>query len=289
MMTTDKPPILLIHGLWLTPHSWSNFRGYYASRGHEVLTPAWPHLEGAVEDIRRDPSPLDGLGITEIVDHYDAIIRSLQTPPILMGHSFGGLCVQLLLDRGLGAAAVAIDAAAPRGVLRLPLSQARSMWPMLKNPANRTRTVALSFEQFRYAFANNMSEQDARAAYDAEAIPSPGRPVFQAAFAAFAPHAATKVNYRNDTRAPLLFIAGGEDHTVPPAVNKANHRKYRHSAAVTQYLEFPGRSHLTVSQPGWEEVAEKALSWAQSQIGAPVANLKAQKAEEPLTQREAAL
>jgi pimeloyl-ACP methyl ester carboxylesterase len=287
-MTSDKPPILLIHGLWMTPHSWRNFRGYYASQGHEVLTPAWPRLQGGVDDIRQDPSPLDGLGVTEIVDHYDKIIRSLQAPPILMGHSFGGLWVQLLLDRGLGAAGVAIDSAPSKGVLKLPLSQARALWPVLKNPANRKRTVALTFEQFRYAFANNMEEQDARAAYEADAIPAPGRPVFQAGLARFAPHAATKLDYGNDARSPLLFIAGGEDHVVPPSVNKENHARYRHSNAVTEYLEFPGRSHLTVAQPGWEEVAEKALSWAEAQIAAPVTTLQPREAQEPTTQREAA-
>ena len=261
-MNTDKPPIVLIHGLWMTPRSWSEFRGYYTSRGYEVLTPPWPRILGEVEDVRRDPTPLNGLGVTEIVDHYDKLIRELGEPPIIMGHSFGGLYVQLLLDRGLGAAGVAIDAAAPKGVLKLPLSQARSLWPVLKNPANRNRTVPLRFEQFRYAFANNMSEREARAAYERDAIPGPGRPVFQAGFAGLAPHAATRVNYRNDKRAPLLFIAGGEDHIVPPTVNKANHRKYRHSKALTHYREFPGRSHLIVAQTGWEEVAEQALSWA---------------------------
>lgn len=258
----NRPSIVLIHGLWMTPRSWSEFHGYYTNRGYRVLTPPWPRIGGGVEDVRRDPSPLNGLGVTEIVDHYDKLIRELDEPPIIMGHSFGGLYVQLLLDRGLGAAGVAIDAAAAKGVLKLPLSQARSLWPVLKNPANRNRTVALSFEQFTYAFANTMSERDARAAYERDAIPGPGRPVFQAGFAALAPHAATKINYRNDKRSPLLFIAGSEDHIVPPAVNKANHRKYRHSKAITHYKEFPGRSHLIVAQTGWEEVAEQALSWA---------------------------
>ena len=260
--TATRPPIVLIHGLWMTPRSWSRFQADYTDRGHEVLAPSWPRLRGEVEDVRRDPAALNVLGVTEIVDHYDAIIRGLDEPPIIMGHSFGGLYVQLLLDRGLGAAGVAIDAAAPKGVLKLPVSQARALWPVLKNPANRKRTVPLTFEQFRYAFANNMTEPDARAAYERDAIPGPGRPVFQAGFAALDPHAATKVNYRNPERAPLLFIAGGEDHIVPPAVNKANYRKYRHSAAVTGYQEFPGRSHLIVAQSGWEEVAEHALSWA---------------------------
>jgi pimeloyl-ACP methyl ester carboxylesterase len=267
-MTNDRRTIFLIHGLWMTPRSWEPFHRHYAEHGHPVVAPPWPGLQGEVEDVRRDPSPLNGLGVTQIVDHYERVIRLLDEPPIIMGHSFGGLYVQLLLDRGLGAAGVAIDAAAPKGVLKLPPSQARSLWPVLKNPANRKRTVALTFKQFQYAFANNMSEADARAAYDLNAIPGPGRPVFQAGFAALAPHGATKVNYRNDKRAPLLFIAGGQDHIVPPAVNRANHHKYRHSKAVTAFKEFPGRSHLIVAQAGWEEVADHALSWSLAQIEA---------------------
>jgi pimeloyl-ACP methyl ester carboxylesterase len=261
-MTADKPTIVLIHGLWMTPSSWDPFRRFYEARGHTVLAPPWPRLEGTVEEIRCDPSPLDGLGVTEIVDHYDAMIRTLDRPPVVMGHCFGGLFVQLLLDRGLGAAGVAIDAPAPNGVLRLRWSAARSLWPVLRNPANRRRTVALTFEQFRYAFANAMSDRDARAAYEREAIPGPGRPVFQAGVPALAPHAATKVSFRKGTRAPLLFIAGGDDHIVPPSVNRANDRKYWRSPAVTSFMEFPGRSHLIVAQAGWEEVADNALLWA---------------------------
>ena len=265
-MRDHKPPIVLIHGLWMTPKSWEPFRGHYADRGYHVLAPPWPRLRGDIEDIRRDPSLFDRLGVTEIVDYYDELIRALEEPPIIMGHSFGGLYVQLLLDRDLGAAGVAIDAAAPKGVLKLPLTQARSLWPVLKNPANRNRTVALTLDQFRYAFANNMSESEARAAYELNAIPGPGRPVFQAGFAGFASNAATKVNYRNDRRAPLLFIAGSEDHIVPPSVNRANQHKYRHSKAVTAFKEFPARSHLIVVQTGWQDVANHALAWALAQI-----------------------
>jgi pimeloyl-ACP methyl ester carboxylesterase len=252
----------------MTPRSWDPFKHYYAERGHPVVAPPWPRVQ-EVEQVRRDPSPLNGLGVTEIVDHYERVIRELDEPPIIMGHSFGGMYVQLLLDRGLGAAGVAIDAAAPKGVLKLPFSQARSLWPVLRNPANRKRTVALTFEQFTYAFANNMSETDARAAYELNAIPGPGRPVFQAGFATLAPHAATRVNYRNDTRAPLLFMAGGEDHIVPSAVNRSNCNKYRHSKAVTAFKEFPGRSHLIVAQTGWEEVADHALTWSLAQLSSP--------------------
>jgi alpha-beta hydrolase superfamily lysophospholipase len=265
-MSTEKHTIVLIHGLWVTPRSWEPFRDYYAQRGHSVLAPPWPRIDGEVEDVRRDPSALNGLGVTEIVDHYDQLIRRLDRPPIIMGHSFGGLCVQMLLDRGLGAAGVVIDSAAPKGVLRLPLSQIRALSPVLLNPANRKRTVALTLEQFRYGFANVMSDDEVRDAYERYAIPTPGRPVFQAGLASLNPKAATKVNYRNDTRAPLLLISGAEDHTVPTSVIKSNYRKYRRSRAVTALRVFPGRSHLILLQAGWQEVAEHALAWSESEI-----------------------
>jgi pimeloyl-ACP methyl ester carboxylesterase len=270
-MTASEHPIVLIHGLWMTPSSWDPFRGYYTERGHQVIAPPWPRISGSVEDMRRDPSPLNGLGVTEIVDHYEGLIRLLDRPPIIMGHSFGGLYVQMLLDRGLGAVGVAIDGAAAKGVLRVPLSQLRALAPVLVNPFNVRRTVALTFKQFRYGFANTMTEAEARDAYEREAIPSPGRPVFQAGLANFNPWAATKVDYRNEHRAPLLLIAGSEDHTVPPAVNKATYRKYRHTSAVTSFREFPGSSHLILAQHGWEAVADFALSWSLEQIEEPPA------------------
>jgi len=268
-MTPKMDTIVLIHGAWMTPRSWDPFRGYYEQRGYRVLTPPWSRLEGEVEEIRRDPSPMAGLGIAEIVDGYERVIRLLDEPPIIIGHSFGGLFVQMLLDRGLGSAGVAIDAAAPKGVLRLPFSQIRALSPVLLNPANVRRAVPLDFEQFRYAFANTMSEREAREAFQLNAIPAPGRIVFQAGLANFNPWAATKVDYRNDRRAPLLLIAGSEDHIVPASVNQANLRKYRRSKATTDFAEFHGRSHLIVAQTGWEEVAEHALSWAQRHVAPP--------------------
>jgi pimeloyl-ACP methyl ester carboxylesterase len=268
-MTSKTNTIVLIHGAWMTPRSWDPFRGFLAQQGYRVLTPPWPRLEGEVEEIRRDPSPMAGLGITEIVDAYEQIIRSLDEPPIIMGHSFGGLFVQMLHDRGLGAAGVAIDAAAPRGVLRLPFSQIRALSPVLLNPANVRRAVPLNFEQFNYAFANTMTEREAREAFQLNAVPAPGRIVFQAGLANLNPWAVTKVDYRNDRRAPLLLIAGSEDHIVPASVNRANMRKYRRSMATTDFVEFPGRSHLIVAQTGWDEVAEHALSWAQKHVALP--------------------
>jgi pimeloyl-ACP methyl ester carboxylesterase len=265
-MAPKSNTILLIHGAWVTPRSWEPFRGFYEGRGYRVLTPPWPGVEGEIEEIRRDPSPLAGLGVTEIVDHYEQVIGLLGEPPILIGHSFGGLFVQMLLDRGLGTAGVAIDAAQPKGVLRLPFSQIRALSPVLLNPWNVKRPVSFNFDQFRYAFANTMTEREARDAFELQSIPAPGRIVFQTGLANLNPWAATRVDYRNDRRAPLLLIAGGEDHIVPASVNRANFRKYRDSKAITDFAEFPGRSHLTIAQDGWEEVAEHALSWAEKHV-----------------------
>jgi pimeloyl-ACP methyl ester carboxylesterase len=259
---TSADTIVLIHGLWMTPLSWGKWIHRYTGFGFLVLAPAWPGLEGEIEAIRRDPSPLEGLGVTEIVDHYKRIIRGMDRPPIIIGHSFGGLFVQMLLDRGLGAAGVAIDSAPPKGILRLPLSTIRATWPVLRNPANRKKAVPLTARQFHYAFTNTLTATESRAVHDRYHIPASGRVLFQGAFANVTPNAATRVEFANNDRAPLLLIAGGKDHIIPAGVNKLNARKYRTSSAVTDYVEFPGRSHYIVGQPGWEEVADHALIWA---------------------------
>jgi pimeloyl-ACP methyl ester carboxylesterase len=261
-----KPPIVLIHGLWLTPLSWEKWVERYSARGHSVLAPAWPGLDRDVEELRADPSGIEHLGVAEIVDHYEKVIRRLDSDPIIMGHSFGGLFTQILLDRGLGAAGVAIDSSAAKGVFTLPPSQLRSAFPVLKSPLNNHRAVLLTPEEFHYAFTNTMSEEDSRAVYDRYAVPGPGRVLFQGALANFNAHAETRVHYRNDERAPLLFIAGGEDHVIPAKVDEAQARKYRKSKAVTDFREFPGRAHFTLGQEGWEEVADYALEWAMAHV-----------------------
>jgi pimeloyl-ACP methyl ester carboxylesterase len=261
-MSLKPKPIVLIHGLWVSPSSWDNFRRLYEARGHRVLVPPCSRFDGDAQKIRRDPTALAGLGVIESVEHYESIVRQLEELPILMGHSFGGLIVQMLLDRGLGAAGVAIASAAPKGITRLAPTQLRSASPVLANPANYWRTVALTIKQFRYAFANTMTEDEARLAYEQYAIPGPGRVAFQGALANLTPRAATEVNYTNDRRAPLLLIAGGEDHVVPLSVNRDNYHKYFGSKAITSFREFPGRSHLIIAEPGWREVAEFALFWS---------------------------
>jgi alpha-beta hydrolase superfamily lysophospholipase len=254
--------VVLIHGLWMTALSWEHWVDRYTAAGHQVIARSWPGMDGDIEELRADPSAVEHLGIAEIVDHYDAIIRELDTPPIIMGHSFGGAFTEILLDRGLGAAGVAIDAAAVKGILALPHEQLRSGFPVLKNPANRHRAVALTPGEFRYAFGNTLSEEDSLAAYERYAVPGPGRVLFQGALANFNPHAPTKVDFSNAERAPLLIIAGGSDHTVPAIVDRQAADHYARSTAVTEYKEYPGRSHWTIAEPGWEQVADDALAWA---------------------------
>lgn len=267
MSETAKPPIVLIHGLWLTPRSWEHFKRYYEQRGYTVHAPAWPRMPGEAEEVRRDPSALAGLSIEDILAHYQALVQGMATPPILMGHSFGGLIVQMLLDRGLGVAGVTINSAPPKGVWRIPLPVLKSCWPVLKNKENRVRTFRLSYDQFVYNFANLMNDREARAAYDRYAVPGPALPVFQAALANVAFLDATKVNFRNPTRPPLLFIAGSHDHQVTPGMIRSNCRKYRGYGGPTEYREFPLRTHLIIVQENWQDVAEYAIEWVEQHLG----------------------
>jgi pimeloyl-ACP methyl ester carboxylesterase len=259
---TGTPTIVLIHGLWVTPLSWERWIERYSSQGYDVIAPAWPGMDATVEQLRSDTSAFDNVGITQIVEHYDAIIRELERPPIVIGHSFGGAVTQLLLDRGLGAAGVAIDSAPVRGILTLPLSTLRVGAVALKNPRNEHRAVALSPEQFHYAFTNTLSDEDSLKVYERYAVPGPGRTLFQASLANFNPHSSTRIDFHNDDRAPLLLIAGGKDHVAPAAVTRANAKLQAKSKAITAFKEFSARSHYTLGQEGWEEVADYALQWA---------------------------
>jgi alpha-beta hydrolase superfamily lysophospholipase len=262
--TDDSPArdIVLIHGLWVTALSWEHWIKRYSDRGYNVLARGWPGMDIPIEELREDPSGVAHLGLTEIIDHFDAIVRELDRPPIVIGHSFGGLIVQVLLDRGLGAAGVAIDPAPVKGMLALPLSTLRVSFPALRNPANVHKASALTPGQFHYAFTNTLTDAEAAQVYERYEVPGPDRVLFQAGLANLNPHAATRVNFRNDDRAPLLLIAGGKDHIAPASLTKTNFELYGKSKAITDYKEFPERSHFTIGEPGWEQVADYALDWA---------------------------
>ncbi len=261
--STTPDTVVLIHGLWMTPLSWEHWIERFEGRGYQVLAPAWPGMDVGIEQLRKDTSAIETLGIQEIVDSYDAIIRELPRPPIVMGHSFGGAFTEILIDRGLGAAGVAIDAAPLRGVTKLPFSTLKSGFPILKSPANKHHAVPLTFEEFEYAFTNTMNQAESRAAWERYAVPGPGRVLWEGAFANFNPRTPLKLDFKNKNRAPLLLIAGGSDHVVPASVDRqASKRFERSSEAFTEYKEFPGRSHFTIGAEGWEEVADYALDWA---------------------------
>jgi pimeloyl-ACP methyl ester carboxylesterase len=256
-----NPPIVLIHGLWMTPRSWEHWKERYERRGYQVITPAYPGFEVEVEALREDPSPIADASVPDTIAHLEAVIGELDRPPFLMGHSFGGLLVQLLLDRGLGAAGVAIDSAPPEGIHRAPYAQLRTLFPAFENPANRHRAVPFTPKQFHYAFANTLSEEQSGQVYERYHVPAPGRWIWGPFLANLEPgHQETWVDFENDERAPLLLIAGGADHVMPASVNRSNFQHYK-STAVTDYKEFEGRSHFTVGQPGWEEIADYALEW----------------------------
>jgi alpha-beta hydrolase superfamily lysophospholipase len=260
---TDDGTIVLIHGLWLTSRSWEHWVERYTAAGYRVVAPEWPGMDIDPDRLRADPSVLNDLGVREVADHYDGILRTMDAGPILIGHSFGGLLVQILLDRGHGSAGVALHPAPPKGVLRLPLSALRSAFPVLRNPANRHRAVGLTPAQWHFGFTNTLGERESRDAYDRYHVPAPGLPLFQAATANLVRDAATRVNLRNSRRAPLLLVGGSADHTVPPAMVRENFVRYRRSGAVTDLREYPGRSHFTAGSPGWEAVADDALAWAE--------------------------
>jgi pimeloyl-ACP methyl ester carboxylesterase len=261
-MAEAPDTVVLIHGLWVTPRSWEEWKAYYEAKGLTVLTPAYPGFDIEVEALRENPEVIARLTVPETVDHLAGIIEALPRPPILMGHSFGGILTQLLLARGLGASAAVMDSAPTEGVRVTPLSQARSLFPALKNPANYHRAVGFTKDEWHYAFANTLSREESDATWERYAIAAPGHWVWAYGLLAnFQPgHQETWVDYSAD-RAPLLFIAGADDHIMPPAVNRSNAKHWEKSPAVTEYVELAGRDHWTCGAPGWEAVADLALEW----------------------------
>jgi pimeloyl-ACP methyl ester carboxylesterase len=260
---TTPDTIVLIHGFWVTPRSWEDWKARYESRGYKVLTPAYPGFEVEVEALNADPTPIEELTVPAVIEHLESVVGELEAPPILMGHSAGGVFTQILMDRGYGAAGVAINSAPTEGVKVVPLSQIKSTFPVLKNPANRHKAVGFTFEQWRYAFTNTFSEDEARKLYERYHIPASGNVFWGSVLANIHPgHDDTYVNYKNPGRAPLLFLSGGEDHLMPPRVQRSNAKHYKADGTITEVKEYAGRAHLMPSQEGWEEVADYALTWA---------------------------
>jgi len=257
--------IVFVHGLYLTARSWDGWIERYQQQRYNVLAPSWPGFESEVEGLRQDPSPIATSSVAAILDHYEMIIRGLDSPPIIMGHSFGGAFTQVLVDRGLGAAAVVLESATIKGVRDLPFSTLKSSFPLLRNPLMRHKAIMLSPEQFNYGFTNTFSTADAAKSYERYAIPGSRSVLLEGAICNLNPGTALRVDYKRNDRAPLLFIAGGEDHVIPLPVNKHNVEKYRRSRAVTEYKEYPGRAHFTMKQDGWEEIADYVLDWATEQ------------------------
>jgi pimeloyl-ACP methyl ester carboxylesterase len=272
MSTGGDPPdtIVLIHGLWLTPRSWERWVDRYAHRGYQVLAPAWPGMEAEVEALNADPSPIARLTVDRIVDHYEEIILNLERPPIIMGHSFGGTFTQILLDRGLGAAGVGVASATVKGVRDLPLSTIKVAAPAL-SPFKKGQAVPLTPKEFHYAFTNTLSESESNAIYRRYHVPAASTVLHEYAFANFHREAPTRVDFRREERAPLLFIAFGEDHVMPPRVVGHTEEKYDDSSSITELKEFPGRPHFP-GVTGWEEVADYALAWALEHASLSVAD-----------------
>ena len=254
-----KRTIVFIHGLWIHASSWQPWMDFFNQHGYETLNPAWPGDSATVAECRANPQAIANRGVTEIADSYAKVIASLSEPPIVIGHSFGGLIAQVILGRGIAAAGIAIDPAPIKGVWQLPFSALKASFPVLGNPFNLKKAISLTFDQFRYGFANAVPEEEARELYDRWTIPAPGRPLFQAATATFA-GSETKVNTANTTRGPLLITGGEKDHIAPPILGKASLKKYN-SSVITEFKLFEGRGHSLIVDHGWREVAEYSLVW----------------------------
>jgi pimeloyl-ACP methyl ester carboxylesterase len=254
-------PVVFVHGLWLLPSSWDRWATMFEEAGCTALTPAWPDDPDTVEEANAHPEVFAGKTVGQVADHYGEVIGGLEKKPAVIGHSFGGLLAQMIAGRSLSAATVAIDAAPFRGVLPLPITALKSGAPVLHNPANRNRAVPLTYEQFRYGFANAVPEDEAKQLYDEFAVPASGAPLFQAAAANLNPWTEAKANTKNPERGPLLIVSGEKDNTAPGAMAEASFKKQQRNEGVTEFVEIPNRGHALVIDSGWREVADKALAF----------------------------
>ena len=267
---TGRTPVVFIHGLWLLPSSWDRWAAVFEDAGYTALTPGWPDDPETVGEANAHPEVFAGKSVGDVADHYAEVIEQLEKKPIVIGHSFGGLLAQIVAGRGLAAATVAIDPAPFQGVLPLPISALKSAFPVLSNPANRNRAVPLTYDQFRYGFANAVSEDEAKELYDNFAVPASGKPLFQAATANLNPWSETKVDSESPGRGPLLIISGEKDNTVPWAIANASYKKQARNESVTEIVEMPNRGHALVIDGGWREVADTALAFVHRFVpGAP--------------------
>ena len=258
-------PVVFIHGLWLHATSWQPWVEAFTQAGYAPIAPGWPGTPDTVEAARESLDTIADKGIDDIVAHYTAIIEGLDSKPIVIGHSFGGLIAEKLLGQNVAAAAIGIDAAQIKGVLPVPLSALYATLPVFKNPANRHKAVALTEEEFKFSFGNRLSPMESKLLYEAWAIPSPGKPLFEAAAANFSLHSPAKVDTDNAERGPLLLTMGEHDHTVPESVSKSTLKQYKHSTAVTELIEFKDRGHSLTIDPGWREVADACIGWLTKQ------------------------
>ena len=254
-------PVVFVHGLWLLPSSWDRWAGVFEEAGYTAISPGWPDDPDTVEEAKEHPDVFAGKTVGQVADHFGDVIGKLSKKPAVIGHSFGGLLTQIRAGRGLSAASVAIDPAPFRGVLPLPISALKSASPVLTNPANRNRAVPLTYEQFRFGFANAVSEDEAKQLYDTFAVPAPGAPLFQAATANLNPWTEAKVNSKNPDRGPLLIISGEKDNTVPWAIANASYKKQKRNEGVTEIVEMENRGHALTIDSGWREVADTALAF----------------------------
>jgi pimeloyl-ACP methyl ester carboxylesterase len=272
---TGLQPVVFVHGLWLLPSSWDRWAAAFEEAGYTALTPGWPDDPETVEEANAHPEVFANKTVGQIADHFDEIIRMLAMKPAIIGHSFGGLLAQILAGRGLAAASVAIDPAPFRGVLPLPFSALKSARPVLGNPANRNRAIPLTYEQFRYGFANAVSENEAHELYEKFAVPTPGAPLFQSAAANLNPWTEAKVDSENPERGPLLIVSGEKDNTVPWAIANASYKRQKRNEGVTEIVKIPNRGHALTIDNGWREVADKALAFVERFVPArPAARTK---------------
>jgi non-heme chloroperoxidase len=259
--TSTATPVVFVHGLWLLPSSWEPWVKHFEDNGFVALSPGWPDDPETVEEAKAKPDAVAGTSVGEVADHFEAIIRQLDRRPAIVGHSFGGLLAEILAGRGLAFASVAISPAPFRGVLPLPISALRSASPVLSKPGNYNKAVPLTYDQFRYAFANAVDEGEAKKLYESCAVPAPGKPLFEAATANLNPWTEIKVDTKSPDRGPMLLVYGEQDHTVPKAIVRASYKKQKKNKNVTEIVEMKGRGHALTIDGGWQEVADTALAF----------------------------